>query len=317
MLSQDIEREYLNKQLEEVKKDIDSIQKEISELQSFTRLKEIQLEKKQNLKISLEKRLNNLSVGDNSLASYLNNEKVSKRDDNFVKNQQTIESNTQQISNYEEQIKDTKNIFVKADLMIQRKKLKIYNSFLNQNNVIIERNQRMYIAATRLATERKNHDQNFKVSVNNIKLRKMQEKYEIKITETHGLEEYHSQLQAEGHKIRSSILGKVISVYNKRDERVRSKFQKLLNTKSELLKIESARQFYDSYDLTKNQQSVLEGRSLSYEDIIDNVIQDEFGNLYFKDSTGKVTPVPPELWAEVAQKHGIDINQQQPKGKVA
>lgn len=316
MISQDIEREYLKKQLEEVEKDIETIKEDIKNAEVFTKRKELKLEQKQNLKISLEKRLNNLNVNDNSLSSYLNNERVTNLDNAFIENQESINANNEQIRLYNEQIENSKGILKKADLLIQRKKLEIQNGFLNKKSAFIKNNQRMYIAANRLVAERENKAENLKVSVNAINLRKMQEKYEAKVERTHELNEYQNQLKADGHKIRSNILGKVVNFYNKKDDKTRMKLQKLINTKSELLKIESARQFYDNYYLTINQSKVLSGDRLTHYDITETVFQDVDGNLYAKKADGQVSLVPPELWAEVAEKHGIDIGGET-KSKVA
>lgn len=326
MLSQDIEKEHLKKQLEEVEKDIESIEKEINELQSFTRIKEFQLEKKKNLKHSLETRLNNLSNNDNSLSSHLKSEKVAERDNNFKQNSTTIKANEVQIDSYSARINDTKNIFIKADLMIRRKKIKAHNMLLESKNVMIESRQRMYIATSRLAIERQNRSENFKVSINNIKLRKMQEKYEAKITETHGLEEHKRELENNGNKITSRIMGKIINVYNKRDERVRSKFQKLLNTKSELIELKSARQFYASPEFTRNEQRVLEGNSLSYDDIQETVlykgtdaevVKDANGEMFVRKNSGEIIPVSSEKFQEYLANEVTVEPEEEIKGKVA
>ena len=326
MLSQDIEKEHLKKQLEEVEKDIESIEKEINELQSFTRIKEFQLEKKKNLKHSLETRLNNLSNNDKSLSSYLNSEKVAERDNNFKQNSTAIKANEVQINNYSAKINETKNVFVKTDLMIRRKKIELQNMFLEKKNVIIENRQRMYIAISRLAIERENRSENFKVSVNNIKLRKMQEKYETKVTETHGLEEHKRELENSGNKITSRIMGKIINVYNKRDERVRSKFQKLLNTKSELIELKSARQFYINPELTRNEQRVLEGNGLSYDDIKESVlyqgtdaevVKDSNGEMFVRKNNGEIVTISAEQFQEYLSNQAVVGPEEEIKGKVA
>ena len=328
MLSQDIEREHLKKQLEEVGKDIENIEKEINELQSFTRIKEFQLEKKRNLKHSIETRLNNLDKEDVdiSLASHLDSKKVNDRDNNFKQNNETIISNEVQINNYSAKINETKNIFIKTDLTIRRKKIELQNMFLKNKNVIIENRQRMYIAASRLAIERENRSENFKVSVNNIKLRKMQEKYETKVTETHVLEEHKRELENNGNKITSRIMGKIINVYNKRDERVRSKFQKLLNTKSELIELKSARQFYINPELTRNEQRVLEGNGLSYDDIKESVlyqgtdaevVKDANGEMFVRKNNGEIVTISAEQFQEYLSNQAVVEPEEEIKGKVA
>lgn len=317
MLSQNIEIENLNKQLEQVNKDIETIQNDIKESLNFVKLRELHLEEKKNLKTSLEKRLENLMKGDNSLSSFLDDEKVAKRDNAFVITETKMVNNNTRINQYNEQLKETKNIFKKADLTIQRKTVEIHNKLLNRKNVRIERNQRMYIAVSRKVEEVKNKPLNKKVSINNIKLVKIQDKYETKIERTHELEDYKNQLQSEGHKIRSRVLGKVVDFYNKRDDRVRLKFQKLLATKSELLKIESARQFYESYDFTRNQQRVLDGEKLKYNDIIQNIVQDNEGNYYYQDAMGNQTIMSPEQMAKLDEKFNLNLQEEKPKGKVA
>ena len=140
MISQDIEREYLKKQLEEVEKDIETLKEDIKNAELFTKRKELKLEQKQNLKISLEKRLNNLNTNDNSLSGYLNNDRVNKLDNAFIENQESINSNNDQIRLYNEQIENSKSIFKKADLLIQRKKIEIHNGFLNKKSSFIKNN---------------------------------------------------------------------------------------------------------------------------------------------------------------------------------
>lgn len=317
MLSQNIEIENLKKQLEQVNKDIETIQNDIKESLNFVKLRELHLEEKKNLKTSLEKRLSHLENNNNSLSSFLTDEKVIKRDNDFANNESTIKDNNNRIEIYNNQLKDTRNIFKKADLTIQRKTVEIQNKLLNRKNVRIERNQRMYIAVARKVEEVKNKPLNKKVSINNIKIVKMQDKYETKLERTHELEDYKNQLHSEGHKIRSSVLGKVVAFYNKRDDKVRLKFQKLLATKSELLKIESARQFYANYDFTRNQQRVLDGERLSYNDIIENLVQDNEGNYYYQDAMGNQTVISPEQIAKLNEKFNLNLQEEKPKGKVA
>lgn len=326
MISQSIELENLKKQLEEVNKDIESIQNDIKESESFINLREQHLEKKKNLKTSIEKRIESLKFGESSYSSFLDNESVQKRDISFASNQEQINQNNEKISQYNEQLKDTKSFFKKADITLQRKKVEFESKILNKKNVRIERSQRMYIASARKIEELKNKPLNGKVSINNMKLTKMQQKYQEGIIRTHELEEYKNELQNQGHKVRSKILGKVVEFYNKKDDRVRGKFQKLLSTKSELLKIESARQFYESYDLTRNQQKVLQGDKLTHEDITDMILfngpegtfyKDSNGDLYIKSSSGEVFPISQEMWEEVAKNHGLVDTPETKKDKVA
>ena len=125
-----------------------------------------------------------------------------------------------------------------------------------------------------------------------------------------------------GKPQRNSVAG----ANNKKDDKVRVKFQKLLSTKSELLKIESARQFYESYDLTRNQQKVLQGSKLTHEDITDMILfsgpegtfyKNSNGDLYIKSSSGDVFPISQEMWEEVAQNHGLINTEETKKDKVA
>lgn len=121
MLSQEIEQKYLKEQLQEVEKDIKSLATDLEQAKYFTKVKELQLEKKNNLKISLEKRLENLKQRDNSLAGYMSADTVVKNDQQFITNENKININIAQMESYDNQLKGTKNIFKKADITIQRK----------------------------------------------------------------------------------------------------------------------------------------------------------------------------------------------------
>lgn len=314
MLSQEIERNYLVKQIEELDKDINSLKKELSDAKSFIKLKELHLEKKSNLKISLEKRLEQLKQNDNSLAKYMDNTRVIENNQQFVTNERQMTANNAQIDAYNVQLNNTENKFKKADLLIQRKKMEVYNGLLKRKNVTIARRQRMYIGVTRKIEALKNSPQNLKVSVNNLQLQKMQTKYENRVNKTFELEEYQKQVAMEGHKIRSKILGKLITYSNRSDDRVRLKYQKLLETKKGLIKIESARQFYDNYYFSLNEHKVLEGESLTHHDLITDYSDGQLvtgvdGNIYLQRDNGEVELVPPEMLAEVVSQYGFKSNE--------
>lgn len=310
MISQDIERKYLEEQISELDKDIEAIKTDLATVGTFVNIKSLQLEKKQNLKISLEKRLENLLHNDNSLAQYMDSDRVLGRDQKFILNEQKIDANTSQINDYQEQLDKAESVFKKADLLIQRKKLEVYNNVLKINNITIERRQRMYIGRTRRINAIKNSPQNLKVSVNNLRLQKMQSKYETRVNKTFELEEYQKQVAAEGHKIRSKVLGKVITYSNRSDDKVRLKYQKLLETKEGLIKLESARQFYDNYYFSLNEHKVLMGDRLNHQDLIagfsgEQLVTGVDGNVYLKQDNGEVELVPPEMLSEVAQRYGF------------
>lgn len=167
----------------------------------------------------------------------------------------------------------------------------------------------MYIGFTRKIEAMKNSPQNFKVSINNIHLEKMRNKYEEHINKTFELEEYQKQMVSEGHMIRSRILGKAVTFSNRSDDRVRAKYQKLLSNKDGLIKLESARQFYDNYDFSLNESKVLQGESLKHDDIIDNIIKGDDGNLYYHYTNGNMQMVPPEMFEEVASKYGFQFDE--------
>ena len=185
---------------------------------------------------------------------------------------------------------------------------------MTRKNVTIERRQRMYIGLTRRIDALKNSPQNLKVSVNNLRLQKVQAKYENRVNRTFELEEYQKQVAAEGHKIRSKVLGKVVTYSNYSDDKVRLKYQKLLETKKGLIKIESARQFYDNYYFSLNEHKVLEGEQLKHHDlIVDNsseqLVTGVDGNIYLQHANGGVELVSPEMLAEVAEKYGFKPNE--------
>ena len=314
MLSQEIEQKYLIEQISELSKDIEAIKTDLATVGTFISIKNLQLEKKQNLKISLEKRLEQLKNNDHSLARYMDNESVLNNDKQFATNERQKITNNSQIDAYNEQLNNTDSKFKKIDLLIQRKKLEVYNGILTRKNVTIERRQRMYIGLTRRIDALKNSPQNLKVSVNNLRLQKVQAKYENRVNRTFELEEYQKQVAAEGHKIRSKVLGKVVTYSNYSDDKVRLKYQKLLETKKGLIKIESARQFYDNYYFSLNEHKVLEGEQLKHHDlIVDNsseqLVTGVDGNIYLQHSNGGVELVPPEMLAEVAEKYGFKPNE--------
>lgn len=314
MLSQEIEQKYLIEQISELSKDIEAIKTDLATVGTFVSIKNLQLEKKQNLKISLEKRLEQLKNNDHSLARYMDNESVLNNDKQFATNERQKITNNSQIDAYNEQLNNTDSKFKKIDLLIQRKKLEVYNGILTRKNVTIERRQRMYIGLTRRIDALKNSPQNLKVSVNNLRLQKVQTKYENRVNRTFELEEYQKQVAAEGHKIRSKVLGKVVTYSNYSDDKVRLKYQKLLETKKGLIKIESARQFYDNYYFSLNEHKVLEGEQLKHHDlIVDNsseqLVTGVDGNIYLQHANGGVELVPPEMLAEVAEKYGFKPNE--------
>lgn len=314
MLSQEIEQKYLIEQISELSKDIEAIKTDLATVGTFVSIKNLQLEKKQNLKISLEKRLEQLKNNNHSLARYMDNESVLNNDKQFATNERQKITNNSQIDAYNEQLNNTDSKFKKIDLLIQRKKLEVYNGILTRKNVTIERRQRMYIGLTRRIDALKNSPQNLKVSVNNLRLQKVQAKYENRVNRTFELEEYQKQVAAEGHKIRSKVLGKVVTYSNYSDDKVRLKYQKLLETKKGLIKIESARQFYDNYYFSLNEHKVLEGEQLKHHDlIVDNsseqLVTGVDGNIYLQHSNGGVELVPPEMLAEVAEKYGFKPNE--------
>lgn len=314
MLSQEIEQKYLIEQISELSKDIEAIKTDLATVGTFVSIKNLQLEKKQNLKISLEKRLEQLKNNNHSLARYMDNESVLNNDKQFATNERQKITNNSQIDAYNEQLNNTDSKFKKIDLLIQRKKLEVYNGILTRKNVTIERRQRMYIGLTRRIDALKNSPQNLKVSVNNLRLQKVQTKYENRVNRTFELEEYQKQVAAEGHKIRSKVLGKVVTYSNYSDDKVRLKYQKLLETKKGLIKIESARQFYDNYYFSLNEHKVLEGEQLKHHDlIVDNsseqLVTGVDGNIYLQHANGGVELVPPEMLAEVAEKYGFKPNE--------
>ena len=310
MLSQEIEQKYLIEQISELSKDIEAIKTDLATVGTFVSIKNLQLEKKQNLKISLEKRLEQLKNNNHSLARYMDNESVLNNDKQFATNERQKITNNSQIDAYNEQLNNTDSKFKKIDLLIQRKKLEVYNGILTRKNVTIERRQRMYIGLTRRIDALKNSPQNLKVSVNNLRLQKVQAKYENRVNRTFELEEYQKQVAAEGHKIRSKVLGKVVTYSNYSDDKVRLKYQKLLETKKGLIKIESARQFYDNYYFSLNEHKVLEGEQLKHHDlIVDNsseqLVTGVDGNIYLQHANGGVELVSPEMLAEVAENNDI------------
>ncbi|MEI3530208.1 MAG: hypothetical protein V8Q75_03930 [Bacilli bacterium] len=314
MLSQEIEQKYLIEQISELSKDIEAIKTDLATVGTFVSIKNLQLEKKQNLKISLEKRLEQLKNNNHSLARYMDNESVLNNDKQFATNERQKITNNSQIDAYNEQLNNTDSKFKKIDLLIQRKKLEVYNGILTRKNVTIERRQRMYIGLTRRIDALKNSPQNLKVSVNNLRLQKVQAKYENRVNRTFELEEYQKQVAAEGHKIRSKVLGKVVTYSNYSDDKVRLKYQKLLETKKGLIKIESARQFYDNYYFSLNEHKVLEGEQLKHHDlIVDNsseqLVTGVDGNIYLQHANGGVELVSPEMLAEVAEKYGFKPNE--------
>ncbi len=314
MLSQEIEQKYLIEQISELSKDIEVIKTDLATVGTFVSIKNLQLEKKQNLKISLEKRLEQLKNNNHSLARYMDNESVLNNDKQFATNERQKITNNSQIDAYNEQLNNTDSKFKKIDLLIQRKKLEVYNGILTRKNVTIERRQRMYIGLTRRIDALKNSPQNLKVSVNNLRLQKVQAKYENRVNRTFELEEYQKQVAAEGHKIRSKVLGKVVTYSNYSDDKVRLKYQKLLETKKGLIKIESARQFYDNYYFSLNEHKVLEGEQLKHHDlIVDNsseqLVTGVDGNIYLQHANGGVELVSPEMLAEVAEKYGFKPNE--------
>ena len=314
MLSQEIEQKYLIEQISELSKDIEAIKTDLATVGTFVSIKNLQLEKKQNLKISLEKRLEQLKNNNHSLARYMDNESVLNNDKQFATNERQKITNNSQIDAYNEQLNNTDSKFKKIDLLIQRKKLEVYNGILTRKNVTIERRQRMYIGLTRRIDALKNSPQNLKVSVNNLRLQKVQAKYENRVNRTFELEEYQKQVAAEGHKIRSKVLGKVVTYSNYSDDKVRLKYQKLLEISKVktgvIIKIESARQFYDNYYFSLNEHKVLEGEQLKHHDlIVDNsseqLVTGVDGNIYLQHANGGVELVSPEMLAEVAENNDI------------
>ena len=307
MLSHNIEIENIEKQLKEVNEDINTIQNDIKESNYLLKLKELKLEQKQNLKTSLEKRLKELNENTHIHTNYMDSYSFDKRDEKYEINSQIINDNSEQINDLNNQINNSKSFLTKMDLKIQRKKYEVYNNVLNGKNIILEKKQRVYLAASRNVNKLETMPQNFLVSVNNIKLRNTQEKYETKIERTHDLELHQRKLEEEGHKIRSKFFDKAIEFYTKRDNKTRDKYQKLLQTKSEFLKIESARQFYESYDLTRNQERVLAGESLKHDDIINNIIQID-GQNYLQDKNGNLKPLSDEIFMSAINNKGNEVS---------
>lgn len=314
MISQDIERKYLEEQISELDKDIETIKTDLATVGTFVNIKNLQLEKKQNLKISLEKRLENLLHNDNSLAKYMDSNIVLENDQKFNLNEQKMNANTSQINDYQEQLEKAGNIFKKVDLTVQRKKMEICNNLLHRKNVRIERKQRMYIGLTRKINDLNNIPQNLQVSVNNLHLQKMQAKYEERVNKTFELEEYQKQVAAEGHQLRSKILGKVVAYSNRKDDKVLLKYQRLLETKKGLIKLESARQFYDNYHFSLNEHKVLMGDRLNHQDLNTTFLNEQLvtgvdGNVYLKRDNGEVELIPQEMLSEVAQRYGFSLNE--------
>lgn len=294
MLSHNIEIENIENQISIVNEEINAIQNEINESNKKLRFKTIELEQKRSTKISLEKKLNELKLQDSehSLTGYMSNERIDKIDKAYETNNQIINSNVEKLNDINDKIVSSKSFLTRIDLKIERRKLEKQNKRLNGKNIKLEQKQRMHLVFLRNINKMVNMPQKFVVSVNSVNISKIQKKYENQVERTYELETHQKKLQEEGHKIRSEFFGKAIEFYSKKDEKIRSKYQKLLQTKSELLKLESAKQFYDNYDLTLNQNKVLNGESLSYTDLTSNIVKVD-GQNHLKGENGESIGVVP------------------------
>lgn len=301
MLSHNIEIENLRKQLEDVNEEISTIQKDIQESQTLLRLKEIRLESKENLKRSIENKLRELNTlvdikSEHTYTGYMDSVGFDKRDQKFENNNKIIDNNSKQIDDLNNQINNSKNSLTKVNLKLKRKKFQVYNNILNGKNIFLDKKQRMYLTVSRNINKLENMPENFSVSVNNIKIRNVKEKYENQIERTYNLEKNQKKLQEEGHKIKSKVLGKVVEFYTKSDNKTKEKYHKLLQIQSEFLVLDSARQFYDpDYKMTRNQKRVLAGESLKHEDIINNIIQLN-GQNYLQDKNGDLELISNDIF---------------------